>query len=186
VAESTDAETRVKCLAVLVRFAVVVCIFVAIYLLVSFSHGRFPVLKFRFCFGGWPGFLVVLFVTVACVFVGRRAMRQACFDMSIDELERLLPRTTVMSVLLAALFFGPKDSAHEMYRYSLHEHLHLMGDNMRWVFSYVGVMILASKPWRLVPRVGLTSVLAAAGALLLVDYVLAFVAFASIPFRGME
>ena len=138
------------------------------------------------CFVGWQGLLLALSLMIVFGVVARPACRATLARMSLPTISVFLLGMLILDIWAGIWCFETSGFYHSMWRWGTYKYIQTAGENMLWSFPLTAVVILAARPWRLVPAAGLLRVLSGAWALFILNYVIAFLAYVTLQSYELE
>ena len=130
------------------------------------------------CFVGWEGVLILSVLAAICLYGGWSAIKELWTRMTILGIWMFFIALALADIWIGRVLFQTGSFSHSMFRWSLHNYIQVMGVNMFMSFVPTAFILLLLSPWRIVPKVGLWRVVSFAAAVMLVNYMLTFLAYA--------
>ena len=130
------------------------------------------------CFVGWEGVVIVSVLAAICLYEGWSALKEAWARMTVLEVWIFFITMAIADIWIGRELFETSGFYHSMFRWSLHNYLEVVGGNMFRSFVPTAFVLFLLRPWRIVPKVGLWRTVSLGTAVLLLNYMFTFLAYA--------
>ena len=130
------------------------------------------------CFVGWEGLLIVSILVAICLCGGWSALKELWTKMTMREIWIFFIVLAFADIWIGRILFQTSGFYHSMFLWSMHNYLEVMAGNIFRSFVPTSVVLLLLRPWRIVPKVGLWRTVSLGTAVVLLNYMFTFLAYA--------
>ena len=145
-----------------------------------------PERKFMNCFVNWWAFWTIVALAAASFVLGWPAFRRAMSETTARGSWVFFTAMAMVAIWIGAGLFETGMFSHSMLRWRYYDYLQVMGWNALVCFVPTAFVIFLLRPWKLAVSAGWLRTTCLAMSLMLLNYILAFLAYKEFPICLIE